>query len=162
MSPVGGDKPKGPKRSGEFISYVAAQPDKKKSDPDGLEYKARMDLEAKAIAWICDREPGLRRARIGNPGYDLLEIGIDGRPTRWIEVKAMARGLVDRPVGLSRAQFNCAREHGEAYWIYVVEYAGHPHGTRLQKIQDPAGNARTFTFDSGWLSVAQTDKASGD
>jgi hypothetical protein len=24
------------------------------------------------------------------------------------------------------------------------------------KIQDPAGRARTFTFDSGWLSIAET------
>ena len=160
VSPDDRDKPQGPKGPREFISYVAVQSDEKKSDPDSLEHRARMDLEAKAIDWICDHEPDLTRARIGNPGYDLFEVGIDGRPMRWIEVKAMARGFVDRPVGLSRAQFDCAREHGEAYWLYVVEYAAHPHGTRLLKIRDPAGKARTFTFDSGWLSVAETDAGS--
>ena len=46
------------------------------------------------------------------------------QPTRWIEEKAMTGNLFDRPVGLSRTQFEYAQEHGEAYWLYVVEHAG--------------------------------------
>ena len=65
----------------------------------------------------------------------------------------MTGTLADRPVGLSRTQFDCAREHGEAYWLYVVESAGTDEA-RLVPIQDPAGKARTFTFDHGWLDVA--------
>ena len=149
-------------RVGEFISYVTVHPDDSERKPDGLEHKDRMALETQAINLVCRSEPGLKRARTGNPGYDLFEVGPDGRLVRWIEVKAMAKGLVDRPVGLSRAQFKCAREHADAYWIYVVEYAGHPHGARVVRIQDPAGKARTFTFDSGWLDIAQIDDRDGD
>jgi hypothetical protein len=31
---------------------------------------------------------------------------------------------------------------------------------RIIRNQDPAGKARTFTFDHGWISVAETEKQS--
>jgi hypothetical protein len=64
--------------------------------------------------------------------------------------------LYKRPVGLSRAQFECAREYGEAYWLYVVEHAG-TSSARIVRIQDPVGKALTFTFDHGWLNIAGVD-----
>ncbi len=142
-----------------FISYVGAHPDDDEPDPDGLHQQARMALEEKAIRFILAREPQLRRTPMHNPGYDLFEAGEDDQPARWIEVKAMTGGLDDRPVGLSRTQFERAREHGEAYWLYVVEHAGEDHTARIVRIQDPAGKARTFTFDRGWMDVAQVDGA---
>lgn len=68
----------------------------------------------------------------------------------------MTGRLVDRPVGLSHTQFETAREHGDDYWLYVVERAGTDE-PRILRIQDPAGKARTFTLDHGWLGVAETD-----
>lgn len=68
----------------------------------------------------------------------------------------MTGGLLDRPVGLSYTQFECAREHGEAYWLYVVEHWG-TDSARIVRIQDPAGKMRTFTFDHGWLNIADVD-----
>jgi hypothetical protein len=35
----------------------------------------------------------------------------------------MTGSLEDRPVGLSRTQFEYAQKHGEEYWLYVVEHA---------------------------------------
>jgi len=139
-----------------FISYVAARPDEEDRDPDGLDYPARMALEAQAINLILAHEPKWQRTPTHNPGYDLFEAGDDGQPICWVEVKAMTGGLHDRPVGLSRTQFECAREHSEVYWLYVVEHAG-TDNARIVRIQDPAGKARTFTFDRGWLAVAQAD-----
>jgi YD repeat-containing protein len=69
----------------------------------------------------------------------------------------MTGALKDRPVGMSRAQFDLALEKREAFWLYVVEYASETEAARVVKIQDPAGRARTFTYDSGWLSIAETD-----
>jgi hypothetical protein len=112
-----------------------------------------MALEAKALAFILETEPALQRTPTNNPGFDLFEQGAAGRPARWIEVKAMTGSLSDRPVGLSHTQFECAREHGKAYWLYVIEHAGDDNA-RTVRIQDPAGKARTFTFDHGWLCVA--------
>jgi hypothetical protein len=142
-----------------FVSYVATHPDEDEPDPDGLDHAARMVLEEKAIVIIVAREPGWQRTATHNPGFDLFQAGTDGEPVRWCEVKAMTGRLADRPVGLSHTQFECAREHGEAYWLYVVERAGTDEA-RLVRIQDPAGKARTFTFDHGWLDVAEVDPES--
>jgi len=56
-------------------------------------------------------------------------------------------------------QFECARAHGNAYWLYAVERAASDQA-RIVRIQDPAGKARTFTFDQGWLDVAEVEHES--
>jgi hypothetical protein len=154
----GTPRPRTPGSAGgrPFISYVAAHPEDERPDPDGLDQPARMALEAKAIELILSREPEWRRTPTHNPGYDLFEPGEDATPARWCEVKAMTGSLRDHPVGLTHTQFEYAREQGDAYWLYVVERAGRPDA-RIVRIQDPVGKARTFTFDSGWLDIADVD-----
>ena len=147
---------KQPQRSRPFISYVATHPDDKEADTDNLGHKDRMALEEKAIKLILAREPEMRWQRTPsyNPGFDLYQVDEQGQKIRWCEVKAMTGSLQDRPVGLSRKQFDYARKQGEAYWLYIVECAGDENEARIVQIQDPAGKARTFTFDHGWLAIA--------
>jgi hypothetical protein len=114
-------------------------------------------LEEEAIRRILDEEPGLQRTSVNNPGFDLFEEGPNGKQTRWVEVKAMRGSLEDHPVGMSHTQFNCAREHGSDYWLYIVEYASDDNEYRILPIQDPAGKAKTFTFDCGWVDAAEID-----
>jgi hypothetical protein len=140
-----------------FISYVGTHPDEEGPDPDGLDQAERMQIEERAIDLIIRLEPGLRRTPEGNPGFDLFEADSSGRQIRWVEVKSMTGTLHDRPVGLSHTQFDCAREKGEAYWLYVVERATDPAQARVLRIQNPVGHARTFTFDHGWSGIARTD-----
>jgi hypothetical protein len=116
-----------------------------------------MRIEEQAIAHIVKLEPALNRTPEGNPGYDLYENDSTGSAVRWVEVKSMTSSLADRPVGLSRTQFDCARERGAAYWLYVVEHATAPEHMRILRIQDPVAHARTFTFDRGWIAIAQSD-----
>lgn len=140
-----------------FISYVGTHPDEEGPDPDGLDQAERMQIEERAIDLIIRLEPGLRRTPEGNPGFDLFEVDSSGRQIRWVEVKSMTGTLQDRPVGLSHTQFDCAREKGDAYWLYVVERATDPAQARVLRIQNPVGHARTFTFDHGWCEIARTD-----
>ena len=140
-----------------FISYVGTHPDDDGPDPDGLDQAARMKIEGSAIDLIIGLEPALRRTPEGNPGFDLVEANSDGKQIRWVEVKSMTGTLADRPVGLSHTQFDCAREKGDAYWLYVVEHATDPAQARVLRIQNPVGHARTFTFDHGWSEIARTD-----
>ena len=140
-----------------FISYVATRPNEEEPDPDGLQHQARMALEEKAIDLILQREPQLKRTPTNNPGYDLCEPDANDEPIRRVEVKAMTSDLQSRPVGLSRAQFECAREHRGRFWLYVVEHAADPKKSRIVRIQDPAGKARTFCFDHGCINVADID-----
>jgi hypothetical protein len=139
----------------EFISYVAVQHEGDDRDPDGLTSEQRQALERVAIEAILREEPSLMRTPPGNVGFDLFETNEKEAKTRWVEVKAMRGAFTDRPVGLSRAQFLCAQEHLEAYWLYIVEYAGLPGAERIVRIRNPAGRGRTFTFDAGWAAVAE-------
>lgn len=140
-----------------FISYVGTHPDDDDPDPDGLDQAERMQIERRAIDLIIGLEPALRRTPEGNPGFDLFEADSSGRLIRWVEVKSMTGSLADRPVGLSRTQFDCAREHGASYWLYVVEFASNADQARILRIQDPVAHARTFTFDKGWAAIARRD-----
>lgn len=144
--------------SDPFVSYVAVHPDGQGADPDGLEQEERLALEEQAIEFILEREPDLQRTSPNNPGFDLIQPGSDGTPVRWIEVKAMTGDLSKRPVGLSRAQFEEAQRRGDRYWLYIVEHANTPERARVVRIQNPAGKAQTFTFDHGWISVAEIDQ----
>jgi hypothetical protein len=148
-------------KSRAFVSYVATGHEEPDEDPDGLGREANMQLEAKAIDFILTVDTSLQRTEEGNEGFDLFEEDVDGNRKRWVEVKAMTRSLADRPVGMSSAQFKCARERGENYWLYVVEFAADPKTARIVQIQDPVGKARTFTFDRGWTSVARIVEANG-
>jgi len=138
-----------------FISYIATHPsDDEGPDPDGLDQQARMDLEEKAIKLILSRDPQLRRTSTHNRGFDLFGLDGSGKPVRWVEVKAMTGELANRPVCLSRAQFDCAWIHGEAYWLYIVERTCDGDLAQVLRIQDPAGKAKNFAFDHGWRQIA--------
>ena len=141
-------------RSVAFRSYVAVDHEND-SNSDGLAHEDRMALEEAAIRLILSQEQTWRRTPRGNEGFDLVQVA-DGQECKWCEVKAMAGSLSERPATMSHAQFECAQEHGEAYWLYVVERAGSDEA-RIVRIQDPAGKAKTFTFDRGWLDVAEVD-----
>ncbi len=138
-----------------FISYVGTHSNDDNSDPNDPDQMKRMQIEKHAIDLIMGLEPGLSRTPEGNPGFDLFEADSSGNPVRWIEVKSMTGSLEDRPVGLSHTQFNYARDKGDAYWLYVVEYTNNPEKARLLKIQDPVAHAKTFTFDHGWREIGK-------
>jgi hypothetical protein len=112
-----------------------------------------MKLEEEAINFILTHETDWKGTPAFNPGFDLYKAGSKDQIVCWCEVKAMTGNLYSRPVGLSRRQFKCAQEKGEAYWLYVVEHAGSEQA-KIVRIQDPAGKAKTFLFDQGWRVVA--------
>ena len=152
-----GDKDLERDRGGPFISYVGVNADQDAPDPDGLDHEARMALEARAIDYVLSLEPAWRRTAVNNPGFDLYHEGADRSKDSYCEVKAMRGTLADRPVGLSWTQFDHALRYRQSYWLYVVERAD-SDCPRLLRIQDPAGQAVTFTFDRGWAAVAISDE----
>jgi hypothetical protein len=143
-----------------FISYLGAHRDDEESDPDGLDQSERMQIEESAINLIIALEPALHRTAVNNAGFDLYETNASGTVVRWVEVKSMTGSLKDRPVGLSRPQFEFGRSKGGAFWLYVVENASDPKGAKVLKIQNPVGNTRTFTFDHGWASMSSSEDQS--
>lgn len=143
----------------EFFSYLKTHPVEVEEDEfsDSETHEQRMRVEAVAIDHILTLESDLQRTPPGNKGFDLFSTDEDGHTNRWIEVKAMVGTLANHPVGMSKAQFEMALEKGYRYWLYIVENATSDE-PRILKIQDPAGNARTFTFDEGWREIAMVSQ----
>lgn len=137
----------------EFHSFVGVWRDDIDIDPDSNSYEDRMALEDAAIKLILAEESDLVRMPPGNVGYDLKEQDRLGNLLRVVEVKALRVAFVERPVTISRAQFNAAQEWGGRFWLYVVEQAGKPDA-RIFRIHDPVAQASHFTFDNGWEQVA--------
>src|SRR5262249_53265933 len=149
-----------------FVSYLAtgliAEEDEDISD--SASHEERMRVEAIAIDHILTFEPELHKTPPGNAGFDLYETDNERRLNRWIEVKAMVGTLANHPVGMSKRQFETAQDKQTRFWLYIVENATSEE-PRILKIQDPAGNARTFTFDQGWKEIAmvsQVNVATGE
>ena len=145
-----------PAREREFMSYIAAHPDQEERDPDNLDHVTRMALEAAGIEFILQKEPEWIRTPTNNPGYDLCKVDANGNVTAYCEVKAMGTNLDGRPAAITRRQFEEAQRRGSMYWLYVVENAN-TNDAHIIAIQDPAGKAKTFTFDKGWRSIAASD-----
>ena len=139
----------------EFISYVAVSQDDDGEDPDGITHQERMSLESQAIDLILSEEPSLHGTPTNNPGFDLFENDSQGSTIKWVEVKSMSGSLENRPATLTATQFEFAQRKQNAYWLYVVENAGNPATARIVRIRNPAGKAKTFTFDRGWNEAAE-------
>ena len=157
----GVDMPTSAQRSGHgrssretFRSYLEVQRDPQ-PEVDGEKQAQRMAREDKALRYIRKIEPEWEQTEQGNPGFDLYQTDADGEIVRWCEVKSLSGAWGDRPVTMSHTQFEWAQEKGDAYWLYVVEHADDPDQIRILRIQDPAGQAETFTFDQGWAEVAE-------
>ena len=137
----------------QFISYVGVHSENLESDPEGLTQMERMDLESAAIRFIRSLEPEWKSTPPNNTGFDLYCGITQENAIRWCEVKAMRATMDEHPVGISQSQFRWAQEHGEAYWLYVVEQAA-SDTPNIVRIQNPVGKAETFTFDRGWREIA--------
>ena len=141
----------------EFHSYVGVHPDEDETnDPDSPEHAARMELEEQAIQFILEHEPDWRRTETNNPGFDLYQVDSEGIVARWCEVKSMSGAFDSRPATMTRRQFQEAQNRGQAYWLYVVENTG-TDSANIVSIQNPAGQARTFTFDKGWRDISEAE-----
>ena len=145
---------RGSSENGAWVYHpnIAVGPDETVAggSPD---HDARMGVEDQAIRFIQEREPGWQRMPPGNPGYDLRRDGQNGHMI-YCEVKAMSGTLSDHPAEMTPTEFDAAREHGTAYWLYIVENVG-KDDIRILKIQDPAGKAHRFSFDTGWEHMAE-------
>ena len=139
----------------EFVSFVRVSPNQEPKDPTGVTHEERISLETQAIELIFSEEPNLQRTPTNNKGFDLVEKDAEGNVARWIEVKAMKGTLRDHPVGMTSSQFKFAQDPKNAYWLYIVEKVGDSSQSNIIRIKDPAGKAKTFTFDHGWAAVAE-------
>ena len=129
---------------------VDVRPPAAAESPGGVhdaERERRLEVEAKAIALILEREHWLR-ATEDNPGFDLYREDTDGAKTLRCEVKALSGSLDDHPARLTPTELRRALEYGENYWLYIVENLAET--PRILRIRNPAGAAARFAFGPEW------------
>ena len=133
---------------------VAVRPgDEARDAPDPAERERRLEVEAKAVALILESE-SWRRAGEDNPGFDLFREDSAGRKTLFCEVKGLSGSLDDHPARLTPEELRRALEHGETYWLYIVEHlAG--DAPRIVRIQNPARAAARFAFGPEWRALSR-------
>ena len=131
--------------AGPYVSVLP--PTTVEADHEDLEHN--LEVEDQAIQFILMKEPTWQRMDPNNPGYDLFKKS----EKIYCEVKSKSGKWDDHPAELTRNEFRVALEHGESYWLYVVENVGRA-GTRYWKINDPAGKVFRFPFNSDWKDLA--------
>ena len=119
------------------------QDQREQTDDAGIEYVKTFELRN-------GRHPQVKPHN--NPGYDILSKNEE--ETRYIEVKSLTHGWGESGVALSKTQFEFGKEKGDEYWLYVVEEVGDGEPV-LHCIQNPAGLANKFHFNSSWNVLSE-------
>jgi hypothetical protein len=88
------------------------------------------------------------------PGYD-IESYADDDLDRIIEVKSIDGPWDAARARLSKEQFKAANEHGDLYWLYVVEHAR--TNPIVWRIQDPGRRVHGFAYIPDWKRLAEQD-----
>ncbi len=150
----------------KLISYVKQrdkgdEQDRESSELD-REYKLSIEVASRAIVCAYERERGRDPEEMAqtHPGYDIVSRRIgDDEVDRYIEVKGTSVEWKQRGVSISRLQFSEAQNHGDKFWLYVVEHALDDTCARIHAIQSPAMKVDSFMFDGEWRKVAVDEEA---
>ena len=126
---------------------------------DTAESRFKIELGLAAVKAVCDFEQKAGRKAHpkahSNKGFDVESFDPETNRTRIIEVKGVFGEWNDRGVGISRDQFKKCQDHGDDFWLYVVEHANDPALSRVFPIKNPASKATEFRFDGNWRLLAE-------
>lgn len=143
-------------------TYVIHEPgDGQASDFDLSEKRTVIDEAGMSRVSEAEKksERSVRVLPANHPGYDLESSDGSGDVVRYIEVKSLSGTWGEKGISLTRTQFEKARELGERYWLYVVEWAGQDEKSRIHRIQNPANQVNQFLYDSGWKVLSEQESS---
>lgn len=153
-----------PKPKSRLLSYAAteAQRQEAECDEDNAddELRPNKDIGDWAVHWVLQfersqsRHPDPANHIQNRRGFDVLSRANSGSKPRYIEVKGIDGAWDADGVPLYPAQLDFAREHGEDFWLYVVEHARDPKKVKIHTIQNPAHKITQHRFDCGWKTIA--------
>jgi len=151
-------------KSGRLMSYAAPSgaPDQRSDSDDPVKAAAREALGKAAVEYFLATQASRWKSLIpmphNNPGFDVRATAHDG-VEEYIEVKGQGGAWTEDGVALTPTELMAAREHGERYWLCVVEYVQDDKRRALYLLQNPYGLTQQFRFDSGWKSAAMSQAA---
>jgi hypothetical protein len=154
------------KPKGRLLSYEVTEAQRQRAERDGDnaddELRPNKEIGDWAVHWVLQyersqgRNPDASNHIHNKPGFDVfcpVKALQQGRP-RYIEVKGIGGAWEVDGVPLYPAQMDFARQHGDDFWLYVVEYAREPDKVKIHTIQNPAQKITQHRFDCGWKTVA--------
>lgn len=158
---AGTGRPVSSRRQGRFCTYVRHDGPEPGADSD--ETGAQQSAVEKAgvrtvMAHERDQQREPEEMPPNHPGYDIESRDGTGVIERYIEVKACSGAWGSLGVGLTKTEFERAREFGDRYWLYVIENAV-TDSPRIHRIQDPAQQVNQFFYDHGWAHLSEEDQA---
>lgn len=148
------DRPDNQRRLVSYVRVIGTPADGDDETSSADERKA-ID-EAAVAAVLAEEEADDRTARQMShlhPGWDVEVSDGNGAIVKRIEVKGTRGSWGERGVGLTPTQMEAAQEHGDGYWLYVVEHA--LMKPRVFRIQNPASSVDRYMFDGGWRQVSE-------
>jgi hypothetical protein len=151
------------KPQSKLRTYVVHEGYTPKGKPDKESAIDRLRVDEAGVRHVLDYEKSQSREPTEMPhhneGYDVESRGEQGE-VRFIEVKSLSGHWGARnAAGLTRAQYEFAREKGRQFWLYVVERAT-SDDYRICRIQDPAHKVNQYLFDDGWEAIGDPSEDS--
>lgn len=143
-----------------LLSYVRQNQDGAVDRSDSSEHNLAVEVCARKAACAYEKERGRNAQEMTqtHPGYDIISYDPNSDEERLIEVKGVDGEWNQTGVGLSRIQFSNAQDHGDRYWLYVVEFAMDSNHVRVHPIQNPAMKITSFMFDGNWRDATTNER----
>ncbi len=137
---------------GRLRSYVL-QADSQ-GENRGVAERQRIGRAAVDAVMACLRREGRPAEKMpeDNPGFDIKSCDPGGAIV-YIEVKGRKETWSLDGVEVTRNEFWTAKDEGNQYSLFVVEYVGTERET-IYEIRNPARRVDRFVFDSGWKDAA--------
>ncbi len=149
-----------------YIAPIAPEPRDAASDETTEEQRA-LGRAAEEFVVRYEKDPdktkpprNAERMPTNHPGYDVESRGTTEEDIRYIEVKGLAGAWGAAGVSMTSRQMREARDRREAYWLYVVEYAGGP-SPKLHRFRNPAALIDSYHLDEKWREVRAADSSTG-
>ena len=146
-----------------LLSYVRKKVENEEDfGKQGSISEHNLAVEAIARKAVCDYEKS--RGRVAeqmpqtHPGYDIISRNPLTGEERYVEVKGINGEWNQTGVGLSKLQFSNAQDHGNDYWLYVVELISDPKHMRVYPIGNPALQVTAFMFDGSWRDAVTEER----
>ncbi len=147
---------------GQRVTYVEHD----ELDEVELEQRERAESKAKltgdkAEKWIVQFESSrgrmVRRMPPNNPGYDIESVDPETGEVFYIEVKGTEELWDGYGVTITPTQYEFAKEHGDSFWLYVVEDVC-SESPQVYRIKNPVGRINQYAFNYGWRNLAEGEK----
>jgi hypothetical protein len=153
------------KKKYRLISYVSNNDNyeeldiKQSSERRG--YNSKIDDKARKI--VCNFEIKAQRVPMEmselQEGYNIIS---RNKKTEEIERYIYVKGLIGEWSNydvalLSSEQMKMAKEKGESFWIYVVEFVEDEENMLIHRINNPFEKITKYAFDHGWRDASEKD-----